>query len=409
MVWVPDLALRSDFLGLGPGFRAPSPPTRSWRCSTSWSRACCCRSWCWLAGWCSPASAMPVWSARRLRAQARGGQLAVWNPFVVERLVIGHWPVLLGYAVLPWLVLAGASATVSSGSRLVWFLLPLGSLSASAGLVSALVVLVTALGRPDRGRRRPGGGLLCAVNAPWVVAGTAPCRGRAIDTAGCRRLRAARRGLLPAPLSALGLGGIWNGEVVPASRDGCPGWRRHCSCWWRWRALGAGAGGRRRRRRPASSRCWAVGCARLAWSAGWPRTRSAWVAGMCRAAGCSVTAPGCSPCACRCWRPGGRGRRSRHAASLPPAASRGAALARCCCAPADRADARRRLGRRGRLAPSDYPASLPAARDARSAPDGRRRCSCRSRSYRSPAWNDGRKVLDPLGRYLEPDYVASDD
>ena len=30
--------------------------------------------------------------------------LAVWNPFVVERLWIGHWPVLLGCAVLPWLI-----------------------------------------------------------------------------------------------------------------------------------------------------------------------------------------------------------------------------------------------------------------------------------------------------------------
>ena len=30
-------------------------------------------------------------------------------------------------------------------------------------------------------------------------------------------------------------------------------------------------------------------------------------------------------------------------------------------------------------------------------------------SYRAPAWHDGRKVLDPLGRYLTPDYVASDD
>ena len=29
-----------------------------------------------------------------------------WNPFVAERLVLGHWPLLVGYAVLPWLVLA---------------------------------------------------------------------------------------------------------------------------------------------------------------------------------------------------------------------------------------------------------------------------------------------------------------
>jgi hypothetical protein len=29
-------------------------------------------------------------------------------------------------------------------------------------------------------------------------------------------------------------------------------------------------------------------------------------------------------------------------------------------------------------------------------------------SYRAPAWNGGRKVLDPLPRYLRPDYVVND-
>ena len=30
-------------------------------------------------------------------------------------------------------------------------------------------------------------------------------------------------------------------------------------------------------------------------------------------------------------------------------------------------------------------------------------------SYRQPVWNGGRKVLDPMGRYLTPDYLAADD
>ena len=33
----------------------------------------------------------------------------VWNALVVERLLIGHWPVLLGYAVLPWVLVAARS------------------------------------------------------------------------------------------------------------------------------------------------------------------------------------------------------------------------------------------------------------------------------------------------------------
>ncbi|MGN6245270.1 MAG: hypothetical protein ACTHQ3_16575, partial [Motilibacteraceae bacterium] len=30
--------------------------------------------------------------------------LAIWNPFVAERLVLGHWALLLAYACLPWLL-----------------------------------------------------------------------------------------------------------------------------------------------------------------------------------------------------------------------------------------------------------------------------------------------------------------
>jgi hypothetical protein len=30
-------------------------------------------------------------------------------------------------------------------------------------------------------------------------------------------------------------------------------------------------------------------------------------------------------------------------------------------------------------------------------------------SYRAPSWNEGRRTLDPLGRYLTPDFLQSDD
>ncbi len=56
----------------------------------------------WLAGW----------GAARLVAQllpesGAGGQfvaitLAIWNPYVGERLLQGHWSLLLGYGCLPW-------------------------------------------------------------------------------------------------------------------------------------------------------------------------------------------------------------------------------------------------------------------------------------------------------------------
>ena len=38
--------------------------------------------------------------------QLMGVTLAIWNPFVAERLVIGHWSLLLAYSVLPWMLAA---------------------------------------------------------------------------------------------------------------------------------------------------------------------------------------------------------------------------------------------------------------------------------------------------------------
>jgi hypothetical protein len=64
-------------------------------------------------------------------------------------------------------------------------------------------------------------------------------------------------------------------------------------------------------------------------------------------------------------------------------------------------------GLSGALRPVDYPASWAETRaavdlgqgDLLVLPEG---------AYRAPAWNHDRTVLDPLGRYLPPDYVADD-
>jgi hypothetical protein len=66
----------------------------------------------------------------------------------------------------------------------------------------------------------------------------------------------------------------------------------------------------------------------------------------------------------------------------------------------------------GRLRPVDYPAEYAAARAAVEARRAGGVCGdvllLPFSSYRLPSWNDGRRTLDPLGRYLTPDYLASD-
>ena len=142
----------------------------------------------------------------------------IWNPLVVERLVIGHWPVLVGLAVLPWLVTALALEGAEGRPRArCWVLVPLGCLSASAGFFTTIGLFLGGLGRV---RSRRLATLAVAGNAPWVVSGLRHLGAATSDPAGAALFALKDEGALPAPLAALSLGGIWNTEVVPLSRSG---------------------------------------------------------------------------------------------------------------------------------------------------------------------------------------------
>src|SRR6266576_3686110 len=47
-------------------------------------------------------------------ARLAAGVFYTWNPFVAERLIIGQWALLLGYAGLPWALRAVTTGTVAS-------------------------------------------------------------------------------------------------------------------------------------------------------------------------------------------------------------------------------------------------------------------------------------------------------
>ncbi len=56
----------------------------------------------WLAGWGArgwPATVLPD---AGVPGQFVAATLAVWNPYVAERLLQGHWSLLVGYGCLPW-------------------------------------------------------------------------------------------------------------------------------------------------------------------------------------------------------------------------------------------------------------------------------------------------------------------
>ncbi|MFI0353864.1 hypothetical protein [Actinomadura sp. 9N407] len=155
----------------------------------------------------SAASLVP---SRRMVPRLVAGVCYAWNPFVAERLLLGQWALLLGYAALPW-VLAAAFRTDERGGgrRLLRTLIPAAIGGFAALAVSGLAALI--VGR----RRLKVVAVLAVLSLPWLVPGLlrpggVPGDGLAVEAFAARA---------DTPFGTLGslllLGGIWNGETVP--------------------------------------------------------------------------------------------------------------------------------------------------------------------------------------------------
>lgn len=157
--------------------------------------------------------------------------VAVWNPFVIERLLQGQWSLAAAAWLVPLVALGGRSGPLAQWAA---------SLTPTGALASACFV-----------RNRVGAVVAALACTPWVVAG-ALAAGGGTATAESAAAFAPRAEQHVGTLGALmGLGGIWNSAAVPASRAagfalfGIPlfvllalGWR---AVPRRWLAL-AGAG-----------------------------------------------------------------------------------------------------------------------------------------------------------------------
>jgi hypothetical protein len=412
MVWVPDLGLRSSFLGLGSGLPRAVPSDAVVALLDEVVPGMLLQKIVlvgvlFLAGVGAARLTDPSSTAARLLAVT----VYVWSPFAVERLVIGHWPVLVGYAVLPWLV--EAARTWRTTGRLplrVWWLVPIGSLSASAGLATAVALIAFAAAR-GWGRWRALMAVLVAGNAPWLVAGLLHAADAVTSAAGADVFALHGEGSVPAPLAALSLGGIWNSEVVPDSRTGALGWLSLLF------VVAIVAVGWRRWQRDVGPRdvsgylwCWAVGWgfAVLGWLL---PTQMGWLVAHVPGFGLlrdgsrllALSAVGVAVVA-------GYGA-STVVRRLPEAARPGALIALVLVPVALMPDAA--LGAAGRLQPVAYPDDLLAARGVvarvhdQGAPGDV--LLLPMSSYRQPSWNHDHKVLDPVGRLLPLDFVASDD
>ncbi|KAB8181065.1 hypothetical protein FH610_030925 [Microbispora catharanthi] len=144
-----------------------------------------------------------------------------WNAYLAQRLLIGQWALLLGYAGLPWAVRAAAGGRAG---RLTVALLPAAVGGFQAMLVSALTVLPVAALRGGGGGARAvlssvlrGGAVVGVLSLPWLV----PALGSdaAADPAAVAAFAPRADGPFGTLGSLLALGGIWNSHAVVPGQE----------------------------------------------------------------------------------------------------------------------------------------------------------------------------------------------
>ncbi len=158
-----------------------------------------------------------------LLARLVAGVCYAWNPFIAERLIMGQWAMLLGYAALPWLLREVARAPRRRAWGLAVALVPAAVGGFAAVSVSALPALVVAASAApnwaQRGRRLlMTAGALAIASLPWLI----PSLLNAVhaDPSGAAAFTARADTPFGAAGSLLLLGGIWNAEAVPAGYGG---------------------------------------------------------------------------------------------------------------------------------------------------------------------------------------------
>lgn len=155
---------------------------------------------------------------------------ACWNPYVAERLAIGHWAFLLGYALVPWIAVSAAAVLDGdrAGRRRLALWLALAALCGSTAAVIAALTAVAVLALPISGRRvvpaaRLWGlavvGVVTALaNAAWwvpamLIPGQLPA-----DAAGVSAFAARADSPVGLVGSLVTGGGIWHEGLWPAER-----------------------------------------------------------------------------------------------------------------------------------------------------------------------------------------------
>ncbi|MDT5016141.1 MAG: hypothetical protein QOD39_2301, partial [Mycobacterium sp.] len=180
----------------------------------------------WLAGWGAARLVVQLLPEAGVAGQCVAVTMSIWNPYVAERLLQGHWSLIVGYGCLSWaattMLRMRTSAPGWSGVCALVFWTALAGLTPT-GLMMAATVALAGVFAPGGGWRRwrcataaLGAAVLAAL--PWLTAAMVSGSLASSQAEGVRAFAARAEPGLGTLGSLAGLGGIWNGEAVPASR-----------------------------------------------------------------------------------------------------------------------------------------------------------------------------------------------
>lgn len=400
MVWVPDISLsRPDMWGMGSALPRGVPSDAVVGLLDEVIPASLLQKAILLGVMGGAGAGM----ARLLResgplAQLAGASLFVWNPFVAERLGLGQWPLLLAYAATPWLIVAIRREVMPA----IVLALAVTALSPATGLMGLFVALAV-----TKSRRFAIGMVGLAVNAPWIVAGVLHREAAAGDPIAAQYFAVQPEGVLGRMGAALSLGGIWNVDVVPASRTL---WFAGVFAAVIWVVIVVGLIGMWRTQRELLLRLGLLGAVGVVLAlSGWLVTDLV-ASTISSVPGGGLIRDGTryllllAPLEAVCFGVGSAAVAARVQRVEWRRATAVAAIVIPLAAMPDLG-----WGLAGDLKPVHYPNSWAHAREvARYVPDGDI-LVLPFTSYRQPKWNHGRPVFDPAGRYFERTTVVNDE
>lgn len=184
----------------------------------------------WLAGWGAARLVAVTLPCAGAPGQFVATTVAIWNPYIAERLLQGHWSLLVGYGCLPWVAAAMVTLrTAPTSSRFgplgLAFWIALAGLTPTGLLLAATVALACAVvpgsGRPRRWCAATALGAALVAALPWLTAsvmGSSLTAHTAANRLGVEAFAPRAEPGLGTLGSLASLGGIWNGDAVPGSR-----------------------------------------------------------------------------------------------------------------------------------------------------------------------------------------------